>query len=614
MRRSIPAALVSLLALAAPPPADAARAPDRGAPFRIAALDSSRRFDANRLDLRTTNLGWLGVDPTFFGGGLEFPRGSGSSVIFASGLWVGGLIAGAPRVTVAEYASEWRPGRILGGLPEPPASPDLRSWKVVPAGAWRGPLDSARVVSPGPGDPIAHEAWSAYVARAAATGAPTRTVSLPQGTAPGPDLPGDLALWSVFHDADASAHAHPATGTPPLGLEIRQTVFGFATTPSNVAFVRWTIHHRGTAPIDSAYAAFWADPDVGAGGDDLVGWDPVRQMGYAYNATNSDAVYGDRPPALGVRFLAGPTGNEAGAFSMYLGGSDPDTVTRVYDLLRGRRSDGQPWIDPGTSQPTRFPFPGDPVAGTGWLDANPADRRFLVSSGPFQLAPGDSVELLYAVGVGQDRDRLASIARLRCQADLAREAADAAFAPRFPARLATTEATSAPGGVRIRWHAEGAGLRPLDVLRHAGGPLDPWPDVAETRARLDPDASGDLQYDDAPLATGERWTYGLFDACDPLRPLATVTLLGPLPGPAFRVTSPFRPGTLELFLSNAFAGPARLEGFAVGGRRVLQRELVLPPGTSVLALPGIGRFPPGLYVFRLTQGGTSRTARAVALP
>jgi hypothetical protein len=471
----------------------------------------------------------------------------------------------------------------------------------------------------GPGDALAHESWSTYVARSPSSGAPTRTVLLPgaDGGTPaqveGPDLPGELALWSTFNDADGAAHTNPAGRTTPLGLEIRQSVFGFDTTPGNVAYVRWQVVHRGADRLDDAYASFWVDPDLGSGSDDLVGWDPALQMGYAYNATSNDAVYGDRPPAVGVRFLSGPAGTQAGAFSAYYGGSDPDSAEQTYDLMRGRRVDRTPWIDPGTMEVTSFPFSGDPVTGTGWVDPTPGDRRFLVSAGPFSLVPGDSAEFLFAVVVGQNLHRLASIQALRCQAALARDAVIAGFATLSPTRLVTTAATSTAGGVRIAWHAEGADPRPLDVARHAGPAVDPWPSVFELRAILTPDGMGNVVYDDAPLATGEVWTYGLFERCDPLWPLALVTLQGPAPGLALRVESPFRSGAVQLHLAVPVSGPARLEAFSIDGRRVLDRELRLNQGSYVLPVTGVGALSSGLYVFRLTRGGVSRTARAVAL-
>ena len=60
-------------------------------------------------------------------------------------------------------------------------------------------------------------------------------------------------------ESDGLVHRHAHDVVPPhvdyrltpLGLEVRQSVFGFPSLPG-VAFVRWTLVHRGSAPLDSA--------------------------------------------------------------------------------------------------------------------------------------------------------------------------------------------------------------------------------------------------------------------------------------------------------------------------------------------------------------------------
>ena len=44
----------------------------------------------------------------------------------------------------------------------------------------------------------------------------------------------------------------------------------------------------------------------GGSGDDLVGCDTARELGFVYNATNADSKYGATPPCLGYDFLQGP--------------------------------------------------------------------------------------------------------------------------------------------------------------------------------------------------------------------------------------------------------------------------------------------------------------------
>ena len=39
----------------------------------------------------------------------------------------------------------------------------------------------------------------------------------------------------------------------------------------------------------------------------------------------------------------------------------------------------------GEGPPTNYMFTEDPETGTGWLDSSPADRRFMMSTGPFTM-------------------------------------------------------------------------------------------------------------------------------------------------------------------------------------------------------------------------------------
>ena len=67
------------------------------------------------------------------------------------------------------------------------------------------------------------------------------------------------------------------------------------------------LYFKGANTLDSSYVSVWSDPDNGGAGDDLVGVDTSLSLGYCYNATNNDNVYGNRPPAVGYDFFQGPT-------------------------------------------------------------------------------------------------------------------------------------------------------------------------------------------------------------------------------------------------------------------------------------------------------------------
>lgn len=74
-------------------------------------------------------------------------------------------------------------------------------------------------------------------------------------------------------------------------------------------------------------------------------------------------------------------------------------------------------IDPSTELPTLFWAAGDPIAGTGHVDALDFDRQMMGSVGPFSLGPGESTELIVALIVTTNVDPFASLGLLRGVAD-----------------------------------------------------------------------------------------------------------------------------------------------------------------------------------------------------
>jgi hypothetical protein len=360
-----------------------------------ATTDFSKVLDANLLGLRVSNVGSFGFDTVTYSyatSGLEFPRGSGLTSLYAGGLWIGAKVSGATHVTLAEYSFEFGPGPLIG--PFAPDRPEYLVYAVTAA------------------DTAGSAAW---MARAAPFGAPTT----PDGTAPG--VIGAKTLWCVYNDARASLHTNGAGSTLPLGVEVRQTAWAYrgSALRDHTAFLRFEILNKGANTLDSTYVTLFADPDLGGAGDDMIGSDPVLDMGYVYNVDNDDNVYGATPPALGFVLMKGPTPASStsplhvSAANMYIGGTDPASAEESWRLIKGLKQDGSAWVNPLTSQTTPFVFTGDPVAGTGWLDPQPTDKRFLISTGPFTLAPGDTQVVELAIVIGQGADRLESISILR---------------------------------------------------------------------------------------------------------------------------------------------------------------------------------------------------------
>jgi hypothetical protein len=427
-------------------------------PFRTQGNDQDRRVDVNNLNMWVTNFGSYAYDIATGNAGLVYPRGSSNTAVFASGLWLGATVGGETRVTVAEYSQEFGPGKMVGGTFDNPNRSAYKTYKV--ARFTGNPEDTTHLEGEGvyPNDPLIHHSWNEYMTGAVPYGAPFKIYRLPvTATAdptdsvdvPGPDVLGDQMLWCVYNDGDPVLHNNNAGSTPPMGVEVQQTTFAFNVTGAlgNTVFLKFKIINAGNQTLDNMFCSMWADPDLGGFTDDLVGCDTTLSLGFCYNATNEDQQYGGTPPAVGYDFFLGPinkvTGDTLGlvSFNKYINGTDPGSADETYNYMQGVLPDGSDLVDPN-GVVTKFFHAGDPVTGQGWLDSNPADRRMLLNSGPFTMAPGDTQIVVGAVIIGQGKNRLSSVSSLKFFDTFAQAAFDSSFnLPRPPAQPKVAVAT-----------------------------------------------------------------------------------------------------------------------------------------------------------------------------
>jgi hypothetical protein len=412
-----------------------------GKPARLSIIDNAKRIDVNNIAMIVTNTGSFAFDKTTGNSGLEFPKGTGKTAVFAAGLWMGGVVSGATRICVAEYSDEYGPGIILpGGLPDDPDRPEYKVYKLNRVYASTATRDAD---------------LADYEAGAEPYGAPDIEVQTDGSL----NIPGDQMMWAVYNDADAGNHTNRAGSTSPLGLEVQQTTFAFNRTGAlgNTIFLKYRIINKGGNTISNMFVSQWSDPDLGGFTDDLVGCDVPRSLGYVYNATNNDGQYLGQPPSVGYDFFQGP--RVAGSplpmssFNKYINGTDPDNSTKTYNYMRGLDANGNPLTNPVTGTTTTFFVSGDPVSGSGWLDTSPDDRRLMLSSGPFTMAPGDTQEVVAAIIVAQSKDRLASISLLKFFDDIAQSAFDQNFDLANPPNSPVTIATPQDGAVQFTWDA-----------------------------------------------------------------------------------------------------------------------------------------------------------------
>lgn len=300
-----------------------------------------------------------------------------------------------------------------------------------------------------------------------------------------PNSPADQVIWTVNNNLSPNSDLFQTLSD---GCEAQHTLWGYKRTGplGQIVFRRVKIINKGGVDIgggqkgalylDSMYIALEADPDLGDFTEDIVGVDTTQSLVFIYNAFAKDrqfSAFGIPPPAIGFDFLQGPRVPSPGdsavfnlkrvydaknlpltSFAYFSSGSAiADPPTGVYEgalrwkkMFRGFVPDPSTAPDrlypfpPGVT-PDKFPLSGDPVAGTGFLDGQgtqyslaPGDRRIVLSSGPFQLAPGDTQELVVAYVGGLGADRISSVAVMKFNDRFAQNTYDALFqVPNAPA-------------------------------------------------------------------------------------------------------------------------------------------------------------------------------------
>src|SRR5712671_709220 len=444
--------VAALLTLFAAPELNAATRVDavpahRDTKARRAAqtIDNNDHMDVNNLDMVVTNHGSLAYDLVSGNAGLIYPRGTLKTAVFAAGLWVGAKVGPDIRVAIGEYSQEYVPGPMAGGTFQSD-QPDFKNFRFDRSSTLTGSDLAAYTAQGGPLDSLGN-----------------------------PQLLGDATIWSVFNDADPGSHTNRAGSTAPLGIEVQQSVFAYNRSGAlgNIIFVKWRFINKGANTLDSTYVSVWSDPDLGGFTDDLVGCDTTLSLGYCYNATNNDGIYGSAPPAVGYDFFKGPvvgvTTLGMTSFNKYVNGTDPTSPAETYSYMKGLNKDGTPiHILNDNLQPiTRFQVsgldPSAPSTSTNWLDSNPGDRRLQLSSGPFTMAPGDTQEVVTAIIIGQGTDRIASVADMKDKDSKAQQVFDLNFDIPSPPPSPVVYVQPFDKSIRLIWDAKAVGTHSASV-------------------------------------------------------------------------------------------------------------------------------------------------------
>jgi len=378
-------------------------------------------FDANRIRSRISNVGDnVAARGNGANAGMTWPRGTEIPINYQSGIWIAGMVDSSIRIAAAEYVSEYVPG-TYADWNDTTRADDFRIYVI----------DSTS----GPGD-IDYDEWPF------ADGAPADEFGNPK-------LYGSKTYWSVFTDMDSARHL-PLFGTDPLGIEVRQTLWGYdrADGFGDMMFMRYVFLNASSETIDDAYFSFWTDIDLGDH-NDFIASDTSLSLGYHYEKV-ADVIYGTETPAIGYDLFQGPIvpspGDTATSFGkqqpdyrnlgmtsfphFVRGGGpwerDPETASEVYNYMQGLGGQGNIRVD-DLGNATKYSYTGDPVAGTGWIREEWGDFRFLLTSGPFTMLAGDSQEVFAAVIIALGSSALNSVTALKAQDSVAQILYDSDF-------------------------------------------------------------------------------------------------------------------------------------------------------------------------------------------
>ena len=416
-------------------------------------------MDINNIFVPMRNNGISDIDINQQNSGLVFPKGSGKTAAFTSGLLWGARIPGDPQVRVGgtAYATGLQPGAILSnGVADDPTLEKYRIYRVRPDIYPGGPtvsLSNEAILEASSESSIRSQYEADWTEWPSDLGAPyfdgngNGQYDADPTTGDIPGVPGaDQTLWFVTNDLNATNTAD-LYGASPMGIEAQITYWAYNQTGAlgNMYFRKYVLINKGAQQdtLTDMYVSMWSDVDNGAAGDDFVGVDTVLSLQYCYNSSPTDATYSPLPPpAVGFDFFQGPlvtgiAGEDKNKNSVddavdygifkgkvvgpgkinlpmtaayYFANGDPnigdppqgdlDGSTQFYNFFQGKFGlSGSTFTDLSTGQPTTYALNGDPVSGSGWLDGTqlpPGDRRQGSASGPFTLAPGDTQEVVVA--------------------------------------------------------------------------------------------------------------------------------------------------------------------------------------------------------------------------
>jgi len=353
-------------------------------------------INVNHWRVQLTNDGQFGYDALGLlspGGGAttgtggEFPNGSDYYVLYRVGNCIGTLKNGIPTVSNLDHQGmDFLPGKILNTSPAPidQLRPDLPS--IITNRVYV--IDSTRTGFDWDNWPVAY-------------GAPTDAGG-------DPELLSQQDSWLIYNDVYPNVHSGGEERV--LGMEVKRRTYSF-TSPDilrDVFFVHWIITNKSANNYTDTYLGTWFDADIDDAYYDLAGSDSSLQLYYIYNGSDWD-----QPLAFGATVLTGPKNDQGQHVPLSSVSIYPASQDNLYgnDEVRYNLLSGLDFY--GNLKPFGyFDFTGNPLTNTGYVDVLPADKRAIISCGPFTFFAGNTQEMTIACIGAEGIDRFDALVNL----------------------------------------------------------------------------------------------------------------------------------------------------------------------------------------------------------
>jgi len=235
-----------------------------------------------------------------------------------------------------------------------------------------------------------------------------------------------LDSYYTYNDYDTTHHF--VSENLPLDISIIEQTYAFTGYLKDdiLFFVINIILDTSKDTLHGAFVGICADCDIGnealAAANDLCGFDIERNMAFQWQ-NDPESGWAHFPGRIGFKFLQGPVSNGIDtvhyfinpydslktdsivigpndtigmtSFKIFTLAVDPSNKNERYEIMSGY---DYLLLNDSFPEESYRPFDVDKFG--------PSDKRFLLSSGPFNLIPGDTAKIIFAVLMGEDSSAL----------------------------------------------------------------------------------------------------------------------------------------------------------------------------------------------------------------